>query len=54
MENKKYIQCPKCSNRLERKRETWVWYPYCKHCDMRYDVFVNGDEMSITIKEHKE
>lgn len=47
-----YIRCPKCDRVLKRKKETWNEFPYCYHCNKRYDVLIHSNEMLITIKEH--
>ena len=46
-----YIQCPKCLKRLIFKKEGWSGTPYCKHCDLEYEVVVKTEEMKFIITE---
>ena len=46
-----YIQCPKCLKRLILKKERWNTTPYCKHCDVEYDIVLYSEEMKFTITE---
>ena len=46
-----YIQCPKCSKRLILKEDRWNSAPFCKYCNVEYDVTVKAKEMKITITE---
>ena len=46
-----YIQCPKCLKRLMLKKEGWNSTPYCKHCDIEYEIMLKSEEMKIAIIE---
>ena len=46
-----YIQCPKCLKRLMLKKEGWNSTPYCKHCDIEYEIMLQSEEMKIAIIE---
>lgn len=49
-----YIPCPKCLKRLELKEANFNSTPYCKHCDIEYNVNINAKEMKIEITESEQ